>query len=108
MKFLCLGIGGCFAYDFYFFADALLFKHLNTNLLDARGMVNALMVPLIAVSIARNPNWSLDIHVSRDVVFHSATLTGAGLYLLSMAGLGYYIRYLGGAWGVVLQIVFLL
>jgi putative PEP-CTERM system histidine kinase len=107
IQYLCLGIGGIFAYDLFLYSDALLFKHLNTNLLDARGIVNALMVPLIAVSIARNPNWSLDIHVSRDVVFHSATLTGAGLYLLSMAGLGYYIRYLGGAWGVVLQIVFL-
>jgi putative PEP-CTERM system histidine kinase len=107
VQYLCLGIGGIFAYDLFLYSDALLFKHLNVNLLDARGMVNALMVPLIAVSIARNPNWSLNIHVSRDVVFHSATLTGAGLYLLSMAGLGYYIRYLGGAWGVVLQIVFL-
>ena len=26
IKFLCFGLGGMFAYDFYFYADAMLFK----------------------------------------------------------------------------------
>ena len=107
IKHFCLGVGGIFAYDFFMFSDALLFKQVNPHLWDARGVVNGIMVPLIAVSTARNPNWSLTIHVSRDVVFHSVTLTGSGIYLLVMATAGYYIRYYGGTWGVVLQIVFL-
>lgn len=107
MKYLCLGLGTIFAYDFYLFSDALLFKQLNLPVWEARGIVNALAVPLIAISIARNPDWALRIHVSRQVVFHSITLIGAGLYLLAMAGAGYLIREYGGSWGTLLQITFL-
>ncbi len=107
IKHLCIGIGCIFAYDFFMFADALLFKQLNPALWNARGIVNGLMVPLIAVSVARNPKWSLDIYVSRNVVFQSVTLMGAGIYLLIMASAGYYIRFYGGSWGSTLQIAFL-
>jgi len=107
IKHLCLGIGCIFAYDFFMFSETLLFKHLSPKLWNARGVVNGIVVPLIAISIARNPRWSLGIHVSRHVVFHSATLLGAGIYLLAMAAAGYFIRFYGGTWGGVLQIIFL-
>ncbi len=107
LKYLCLGLGIIFAYDFFMYADALLFKHLNPNLWHARGVVNGIVVPLIAISAARNPDWSLSIHVSRHIVFHSVTLVGAGIYLLIMAAAGYFIRIYGGTWGSVLQIAFL-
>lgn len=107
IKHICLGLGGLFAFDFYLYSDALLFKAVDLGIWNARGMVNALIVPLIAVSAARNPQWSLDIAVSRGVVFHTATLFGAGLYLLIMAAAGYYIRIFGGNWGGVLQAAFL-
>ena len=107
IKYLCLGLGIIFAYDFFMYADALLFEQLNQNLWDARGIVNGLVVPLIAISAARNPNWSLGIQVSRHIVFHSVTLIGTGVYLLIMITVGYIIRVYGGTWGGVLQIVFL-
>ncbi len=107
IKHICLGLGGLFAFDFYLYSDALLFKAIDIGIWNARGMVNALIVPLIAVSAARNPQWSLNIAVSRGVVFHTATLFGAGLYLLIMAAAGYYIRIFGGNWGGVLQAAFL-
>jgi putative PEP-CTERM system histidine kinase len=106
-KYLCLGLGGVFAYDFAMYADAMLFKHLDPNLWSARGLINTLAVPLIAVSIARNPRWELGIHVSRHMVFQSVTLLGAGIYLMLMATAGYLIRFYGGVWGGVLQIFFL-
>ncbi|MCP4127934.1 MAG: PEP-CTERM system histidine kinase PrsK, partial [Gammaproteobacteria bacterium] len=107
IKYLCLGIGCIFAYDFFMFSEALLFKQLSPELWKARGVVNGIVVPLIAISIARNPEWSMGIHVSRHVVFHSATLVGAGIYLLAMAAVGYFIRFYGGTWGGVLQVIFL-
>ena len=107
IKFLCLGIGAMFAYDLYVYADALLFRRLNPSLLQARGATNTIVVPLLAVSAARNREWSLDIFVSRRIAFHSTTLIGAGLYLLLMAGAGYYLRAFGGDWGTVLQTTFL-
>ncbi|MEJ2565528.1 MAG: PEP-CTERM system histidine kinase PrsK [Gammaproteobacteria bacterium] len=107
IKYLCLGVGGLFAYDFYLYSDALLFKRIDVDLWLARGMINALVVPLIAVSAARNPEWSLDVFVSRRMVFHSAAVLGAGIYLLAMAAGGAYVRVYGGNWGHVAQAVFL-
>ena len=74
IKFVCLGIGGAFAYDFYLYSDALLFGYVNPEIWTARGIVNAITVPLIAVSAARNPEWSLGIAVSRRILFYFVTL----------------------------------
>ncbi|MFO1429703.1 MAG: XrtA/PEP-CTERM system histidine kinase PrsK [Candidatus Competibacteraceae bacterium] len=106
-KFLYLGIGTLFVYDFFLYSDALLFRHMDLQIWSARGLINALVVPLIAVAAARNPSWSLDIFVSRRIVIHSVSILGAGLYLLLMAGVGYYIRLYGGTWGTALQLIFL-
>ena len=107
IKFLCLALGTLYAYEFYLYADALLFKRINAELWQARGLISAVLVPLLAVSAARNPDWSPDVFVSREVVFHSTAIFGAGLYLLAMAAAGYYVRLYGGEWGPVLQAAFL-
>jgi putative PEP-CTERM system histidine kinase len=107
IKFACLGIGGMFAYDFYLFSDALLFRTINAEMWIARGAINALTAPLIALSAARNPAWSLRISVSRSAMFHSVALIGSAIYLLAMAGAGYYLRFFGGTWGNVMQGAFL-
>ncbi|MFO7639852.1 MAG: PEP-CTERM system histidine kinase PrsK [Candidatus Competibacteraceae bacterium] len=106
-KFLYLGLGLMFAYDFFLYADALLFKRMDAAMWEARGLVGAMAAPLIGVAAARNPQWSLDVFVSRRVVLHSAAIFGAGVYLLAMAGMGYYIRAYGGNWGTALQLAFL-
>ncbi len=106
-KLLYLGLGLMFAYDFFLYADALLFKRLSPPLWAARGFVNALAAPLLAVAAARNPVWSVEVFVSRRLVQYSTAILGAGIYLLAMAGAGYFIREFGGSWGAVLQITFL-
>ncbi|OWW20400.1 XrtA/PEP-CTERM system histidine kinase PrsK [Noviherbaspirillum denitrificans] len=107
IKFACLGIGGIFAYDFYLYVDALLFRQVNAEIWAARGGAIAFAVPLIAVSAARNPDWSVGISVSRRILFHSVTLIGSAIYLLTVAAAGYYLRFFGGEWGSVLQATFL-
>jgi putative PEP-CTERM system histidine kinase len=107
IKYLCLGLGGMFAYDFYLYADALLLKGFDENIWGARGYINTIIVPLLAISAARNPQWSLDIYVSRNFVFHGASIFGAGVYLIAMAGGGYYIKHFGGDWGGLAQLTFL-
>ena len=107
IKHLCLGLGILFAFDLFVWSDALLFRRLEPTFSAARGVVSALIVPLIGVSAVRNPTWSIEAHVSREVVFHSATLLAAGLYLMAMASAGYYVRLFGGDWGVFLQTTFL-
>jgi len=107
IKPLCLALGGIFAFDIYLYADAFLFRRLDLDIWSVRGIGNALVIPLIAVSAARNREWTLNIAVSRQVVFHSTTLLATGLYLLGIAGAGYYVRYVGGSWGRALETIFL-
>ena len=107
IKFLCLGLGGLFVYDFYLYANAALFGLIDTQVWAARGYAAALVTPLIAVSAARNPQWAAPVGLSRSMAFHTASLLAAGVYLLLMASAGYYLRLFGGEWGDVVQTVFI-
>ena len=107
VKYLCIGLGVIFAYDFYLYSNALLFQGLDVSAWEARGFVNAMAVPVLAIAIARDPRLSLDIFVSRRMVFHTTALLATGLYLLAMGVGGYHIRAQGGEWGAVLQVIFL-
>ena len=106
IKPLCIGLGGSFVFDLYFYADALLFNRLDADLWAARGLAQALVVPFIAVATARNKEWTIDIALSRGVVFHSTAFLASGIYLLAVAGAGYYVRYFGGSWGKTFQVGF--
>jgi putative PEP-CTERM system histidine kinase len=104
VKPLCLGLAGVFAFELYLFADAFLFNRIDADVWSVRGLVHALVIPLLLVSTARNRDWTLRIALSRRVVFHSTALIASGTYLLFMAGAGYYVRYFGGDWGRALQV----
>lgn len=106
IKYLFIGAGVIFAFDFYLYADALLFRGIDEELWEARGIINGVVVPLLAISAVRNKSWSLNIFVSRDIVLNSTAIFGGGLYLLVMAGAGYYLREYGGSWGRVGQVLF--
>jgi putative PEP-CTERM system histidine kinase len=111
-KHLCLGLGLVVSYDLFMYAEALLFRQLDQNLWQARGLVSAMAAILLATSISRTETPSVvedaeGIHLSRHFAFHSLTLMASGIYLITMALAAYFIKYLGGSWGVVLQIVFL-
>jgi putative PEP-CTERM system histidine kinase len=111
-KHLCLGLGILFAFDFFMYAEALLFRQLDRNLWQARGIVTTMAAILMAISISRtdhseSSNQIRGVHLSRHVAFHSLTLMVSGIYLITMALAAYFIRYLGGSWGGVLQIAFL-
>lgn len=107
IKFLCLGLGGIFLYDFFIYSEAILFQRINPDFWFARGMINAVCVPLMVVSIRRVKEWKLELFVSRHMVFQSSMVLLAGLYLSFMALSGYYVRVFGGTWGGALQTVFI-
>lgn len=107
LKYLCFGVGGIFVYDVILYADGMMFMQMDAGFWQARGLVNAMAVPLIAVSAARNPQWSLDVFVSRRFMFYGTTMVGAGILLLAIAAGGYYVRLYGGEWGKVAQITLL-
>lgn len=107
IKFLCLATGGMFAYDLFLYADAMLFHQLDSDLVQARGVIQVLAVPLLAVASVRNRMWRSDIALSRQIVLHTTALIGSGGYLFLMAAAGFYLREVGGHWGPVFQAMFL-
>lgn len=108
IKLLCISLGFMFVYELYLYSEAILFNRVSVELWAARGLVVLFIVPFIAISARRNPSEEMDIFVSREVVFHSTALLGAGAYLLLMASAGYYLRFYGGGWSIILQIAFLI
>ena len=106
-KFLFFGLGGLFVYDLYLYSVGLLFSRLDPASWAARGLVNAIVVPFVAIAARRNPVWSVEVFVSRQVVFHSTALMAVGVYLMLMAAAGYYIRLYGGTWGGAAQVAFI-
>jgi putative PEP-CTERM system histidine kinase len=108
IKFFCLGLALIFTFDFVLYSKTLLFKTLDMLLWEARGFINAISVPLFAISLNRLSKEQLKVQISNKVIFHSTVLLGAGLYLLLMSLAGYYIKIYGGSWGAIAQISFVI
>ncbi|NOZ43451.1 MAG: PEP-CTERM system histidine kinase PrsK [Alphaproteobacteria bacterium] len=108
IKLLVLAVAVLYIYDFLIYADSLLFSAIGGKLFDARGMVNFLIVPVLAVAVSRNPTWKLNIKLSRKVAFHTVTLVGTGAYLIGMSAAGYFLQNFGGRWGNIFQVSFIL
>ncbi|WP_336366647.1 XrtA/PEP-CTERM system histidine kinase PrsK [Marinobacter sp. C2H3] len=107
IKYLCIAIATIFAFDFFMYADALMFSAVDSSFWNARGLVNALLVPLFAINVVNTRKQPVDFQLSRSAVFHAGTLVFAGAYLLFLAVAGYYVKMLGGDWGDALQVLFL-
>jgi len=105
---LIIALGVATVFDFVLFAQAAMVSQLDFSYWYARGFVTALGMPLILVSTRRIKDWSVNVFVSREVVFYSSMLLISGLYLLLLAIAGYVINYFGGAWGDVISIAFVI
>jgi putative PEP-CTERM system histidine kinase len=106
LKYFIIGVGTLFAYDLFLYSQTELLRAVSVDAWTARGILNALAMPLIAIAARRNPEWSLDVFVSRQIVFYTTTVLIIGSYLTVMALGGWYVREIGGAWGNVGQIIF--
>jgi putative PEP-CTERM system histidine kinase len=105
---LCVAIGGLFAYELFLFSDAFITRgRVDPGLALGRPVVAAFMAPLLALAMARNREWRVDIHVSRQVVLHTATLVASGCFLVAVAVVAILLRGFGGEWGLVLQLAML-
>ncbi|PWS39206.1 PEP-CTERM system histidine kinase PrsK [Falsiroseomonas bella] len=99
-----IALGGLSAFDVLLYAEAALSQQVSVPLLDARAALTAAVTPLLAVAAVRDARWRRDPPVSRQVVFHGATLVVAGAFLLAVGALGEILRWLDVAWGAAAQI----
>jgi putative PEP-CTERM system histidine kinase len=103
-KPLWLGLGSLFVFDIYYQSQAVLFGRVDSDAAAIRGAVHALAVPLLLAATGRNDGWMARLRLSPAAAFQSASLVLAGIYLLAVSAIGYYVRYFGGDWGRALQI----
>ncbi len=104
---LIISIASIAIFDFVMYAQATMVESIDFNFWYARGFIAAFVVPFLLIGTRRIRNGSVRIFVSRHVVFYSSMLMIAGLYLLIMALAGYVINYIGGQWGGLVSITFL-
>lgn len=106
-KPLCLGLAVGLLFDVYLSAEALLWRDPDAIGWQLRSAVAALGVPLLVLGLGRGAGLLANVQLSRQLVFHSATLLLSGLYLLLVSLLGYWVRLTGGEWGQALQLLLL-
>jgi len=100
----CIALGGLAAFDVLLYADAALGGAFSPALLDARAVLTAIAMPLLALAATRQRRWRRDPQVSREVVFHGATLVVAGAFLLVVGAMGELLRQLGQDWARAAQV----
>jgi len=105
MRLLAIGLAGLFGYDLHLYTQQFLLGDLSGDLFNIRGAVDVLVVPLLLLSTRQA--WVSRLQVSRQVAFHTLSMSIIGGYLILMAMLAYGLRLLGGDWGRLLQISFI-
>jgi putative PEP-CTERM system histidine kinase len=107
LKFMFFAIGLIFMSDFLLYSNALLFGHIDKGLWSGRGYLIAIAVPMLTLSAQRNPNWSIDVFISKQLVLHATTLVGIGIYVFLVAIVIYFIDIYGGSRGALIQVAFI-
>jgi putative PEP-CTERM system histidine kinase len=100
----CIALGGLAGFDLLLHLDASVTQRLSPVLLDARAVLTALALPLLALAAVRDRRALRDMPVSRDFVFHGTTLMVVGTFLLGLAVVSEGLRRMAGPWGEMLRV----
>jgi len=95
----CIALGGLGAFDLVLYGHATLTRALSPVLLDARVVLTALAMPLLAIAALRDRRRVVkEPPVSRHFVFHGATLMVAGTFLLGIGAASEALRQFAAPW----------
>lgn len=97
IKFMLLGLGSIFAVQIYTSSQALLFASMTSTLKAIYSCGLFIGNLLIAVSLARQRLFNVDIYLSRTILYNSMTVLVVGIYLVAIGALAKVIDYLGGS-----------
>jgi putative PEP-CTERM system histidine kinase len=96
IKFMMLGLGVLFIFQFYVSSQAVLFSAYGISIQCVQAGSVILASGLIAVSLLRTHAIALDLYPSLSVLHRSLTLIFAGLYLLIVGVLAKIVAQWGG------------
>jgi len=104
IKPLIIGLASVFIFDLYVFSERVLFNRVDSDASAVRGLIHALIVPLIFISMASRSRNNLRLKFTKNSAFNSFSLVVSAIYLILISGIGYYVKYFGGDWGSALQV----
>ncbi len=106
LKYLAIGLSAALGYDLVVTLPQFLTHTPVWGLPNVRPvLLLVIALPLYVLTAVRNPTAQLRIHSSRRIVFHAATLIGAGVVFEGTALAAYFVRTYGGDNGTVLSVV---
>lgn len=107
VKLVWVGVGGIFFCDVALYATVLMLGDAPVAFWDARGIALASLALPIGAGVSRIERWTPQLFVSKKFVVYSAGFVGAGLFLVTLSLVGFYLRSYGGTWGGAAQLVLL-
>ncbi len=105
-KNLVIGMVAILIFQFFIQIGNFLTHRMTGLSLIASPFFYLLALPLFGLTAIRSPKAKLQVHSSRQVIFHTATLVMAGIALQGTAIAAYYLRTYGGDTGTALAIIF--
>jgi putative PEP-CTERM system histidine kinase len=105
VRLMAVGLTALFGYNIILGIPQFLGGAAIEGFVAAQPLVYLMALPLFVVTGVRNNSLKLQVHSSRNVVFHSTTLIFAGILLQGTAVAAFYVRSFGGAPAIALSIV---
>jgi len=105
LRYLVIGLASLFLVDLLLYSDAILGGHINALFWDIRGYIVTMSAVLVCRAIALRDRTAPGVFVSRRVVFHTATIIFAGVFLAVVALAAQLVRYFDQQLGEAAQVV---
>ena len=105
LRYLVLGLASLFLVDLLLYSDAILGGHINALFWDIRGYIVTMSAVLAGRALALRDRTAPGVFVSRRVVFHTATIVFAGIFLAVVAVAAQLVRYFDQQLGEAAQVV---
>lgn len=102
IKFFSLGLGALFVYELYLFSQILVFQTIPSASWNARGAIYSIAGVFLIITLSKTDD-APQVSLSRNMVFYTTSLLGAGILLFLMSGIGYYMKIYGQHWGAAFQ-----
>ena len=93
IKYIVIGVGGILFFFIYLASQALLFSLIDIRILPVTSAVILMSATMMGFFIVRYRLLSVDIFISRYVVYNSLTILVVGLYLLMVGLVTQGIKY---------------
>lgn len=100
---LAIGVGLIFMLDLFCYSQVFVSSGINLLTWEVRSIGNSIAAPFVLVAVKRQRDWERKLFLSRHVVFHTASLATAGVYLLALGLAGSFVGPFDGT-GALLEL----